>query len=96
MSPTDEQRKEVEAIMDEACKKVKYTVKDEQKIDTGYYIEVDIEPLLMFQNLSDDIEQARSDSKKHLLPGQATSPASPDESTEDTGYEDGGEYGNED
>lgn len=93
ISPSDEQLKELETMMAEACKKVKYTVKDEQKIDTGYYIEVDIEPLLLFQELSDDIEQARSDSKKHLLPGQATSSASSEEDTGGEEYDDGYDEG---
>lgn len=98
ISPSDEQLAELEAVMAEACKLVKYTVKDEQKIDTGYYIEVDIEPLLTFQNMGDSIEQARSDSKKHLLEGQATSAASSEESSDETEYDEGDgydEYGEE-
>lgn len=92
--PSDEQLKEFETVMAEACKLVRYTVKDEQKIDTGYYIEVDVEPLLLFQNLSDSIEKARSDAQKHLLEGQSTSSASSqaDENEgEETEYD---EYGN--
>jgi len=90
--PSDEQLAAFEAIMASAFKLVKYKVKDEQKIDTGYYIEVEIEPLLMFQELNGSIEQARADSKKHLLEGQSAITESSGDEESDTGETDSDYY----
>lgn len=93
--PSEEELKEIESIVRRAYKLSKFTVKEEQKSDTGYYVEVDIQPLLIFKNLSASIEQAREDAENNLLEGQVVSaPESSEESSEDDYYED--EYSDED
>ena len=47
----------LEEILGEALTQARYTVKEEQKVDTGYYIEVEITPILNYQGLEPRLQE---------------------------------------
>lgn len=47
----------LEEILGEALAQARYTVKEEQKVDTGYYIEVEITPILNYQGLEPRLQE---------------------------------------
>lgn len=73
--PSDEQLKELEAVMKSAYALAKYTVKEKQESDKGFYVEVEIQPLTIFRTLAPEIEKAREQAEKEA------SRASSDESS---------------
>lgn len=56
VSPSEEQLQELEVIMRQALCLCKYTVKDERKVESGYYLEVEIASISNFSGRSRDIE----------------------------------------
>lgn len=57
--PDDTQLDELNKVMSEAYKLSRYTVKEKVKSPTGYYIEVDIQPLLAFKESYVSVENLR-------------------------------------
>ena len=52
VSPSDEQLSQLEEVMRQALAQADYTVQDEEKVDTGYTLEVEIDPIVNFSDLS--------------------------------------------
>lgn len=99
LSPSEEQMTRLEGIMSQALRSVRYTVKEEQKVDTGYYIEVEVTPMVNLAGLGDEFKALRTQAQEEA--DAANTPAAtpePDEGDGDgdwgnEGWEDGGEEG---
>ena len=92
ISPTDDQLTQLEDVMRQALLQANYTVKDEQKVEQGYYLEVEITPIVNFSGLESEIDSLREEAQDEAT--QANSePSSQDENSD--GYDDNG-YGYED
>ncbi len=99
ITPSDEQLTQLEEVMRQALLQADYTVKDEQKVDTGYYLEVEIIPIVNFSGLESEIDKLRDKAQDEA--SQAQKEAEEEEensdsydSYDDYGYDDG--YGSED
>lgn len=64
LSPTDDQLREIEVVMKRAFELTKYTVKDERKVDGGYYLEVEVASITNFEDREADMESMKAASQK--------------------------------
>lgn len=88
ISPTDDQLTQLEDVMRQALLQANYTVKDEQKVEQGYYLEVEITPIVNFSGLESEIDSLREEAQDEAT--QANSePSSQDENSD--GYDDNGD-----
>lgn len=96
LSPSEEQLSELQGIMGQALAAAQYTVMDERRIDTGYYIEVEVTPITSLAGLESDLNQLRTQAQDEADAANAASAPTP-APEEDTGGEDewGDEYGEE-
>ena len=88
ISPDEEQLSQLEDVMRQMLAQANYLVKDEQKVETGYYLEVEIDPIVNFSDISDELQKLRNDAKDEA--SQANESSS---SQEEDGYLSGEEYG---
>lgn len=72
--PTDEQMLEIEAFISEAYKLSKYTVQKEVKTETGYSVEIEIQPLTLFSSLKGEFEALRQSAQDGNLSMPGTTP----------------------
>ncbi len=89
ISPSDDQLQELQVIMKQAFSLTKYTVKEERKVETGYYLEVEIASITNFEGRAADIEKLKTEAQNEAA-GIGTRPAA------SSGNEDGGTGENED
>ena len=80
ISPSERQLEELKAIMRQAFALTKYTVKEERKVDSGYYLEVEVAAITNFEGRTADIERLKIEAQDESIG-----------STGGTGSEDGGE-----
>ena len=59
--PSEDQMVKIRDIVRKAYSQVKFTVKDKVATADGYDVDVEIEPLVIFRNLTGDFEQALND-----------------------------------
>lgn len=71
ITPTEKQLEELEAIMKHAYSLTKYTVKDERRVDSGYYLEVEIASITNFEDREADIEKLRLEAKQQAAAANA-------------------------
>lgn len=64
ISPSEDQLKELQGIMGQALLSAKYTVKEEQKIETGYSIEVEVSPITSFAGMEQELAQLRTQAQE--------------------------------
>ncbi len=64
LSPSDEQLAELQIIMTQAFSLTKYTVKDERKTDTGYYLEVEVASITNFAECGTEIEELKEEARQ--------------------------------
>lgn len=60
LSPSEGQLAILREIMSQALTQAKYTVKEEQKTETGYYIEVEVSPIGSFAGLAGTLSDLRT------------------------------------
>lgn len=60
VSPSEEQLSQLEDVMRQALAQAVYTVKDEEKVEGGYHLEVEIDPIVNFSGLESQIAQLRT------------------------------------
>ena len=63
LTPSDAQLDQLEEVMRQAFLQARYTVKDEEKVEEGYYLEVEIDPIVNFSGLEDQVAQLRSEAE---------------------------------
>lgn len=93
LSPNEEQLTELQGIMGQALASAQYTVMDERRIDTGYYIEVEVTPVTSLAGLESDFHQLRTQAQDEADAANAAA-NSPTPAPED-GQEEGDEWGDE-
>lgn len=85
--PSDEQLQELEVVMKQAYALTKYTVKEERKVDTGYYLEVEVAAITNFEGREADIEKLKAAAQAEVSNTNAvpsvSSPSSGEESSLD-------------
>lgn len=95
INPSDEQLAQIEEVMQQMLAQANYLVKDEQKVETGYYLEVEIDPIVNFSGLEDTISQLRTEAEEEATLANSSSSQDEDSYGSDDstyGY-DGGSYG---
>lgn len=75
VSPNEEQLAALHEVMDQALLQAKYTVKEEQKVSTGYYIEVEVTPIASFAGLQSQIAQLRTQAQEEAAEANAPAPS---------------------
>ena len=83
ISPSEEQLSQLEEVMRQALTQADYTVRDEEKVDTGYTLEVEIDPIVNFNDLSSQIEGLRDDAREEAA--QASQEASSQDEEDSSG-----------
>lgn len=91
LSPSDSQLGQLEEVMRQAFLSASYVVKDEEKVESGYYLEVEIDPIVNFSGLEDTISQLRTEAEEEAT--LANSSSSQDEDSYGSGD---GTYGYDD
>lgn len=92
--PNDEQLSRLEEVMRQALVQADYTVKDEEKVESGYTLEVEVDPIVNFSDLEDEIEKLREEAEEEATQAHTQYSSSRDED-EDTDSDSYG-YGDED
>lgn len=88
ISPSDDQLAQLEDVMRQALNQADFTVKDEQKVEGGYYLEVEIVPIVNFRGLESEIDTLREEAQKEATAANSQSSAYEEDSdTSDTGDE---------
>ncbi len=90
-TPTEEQLATLRGIMGQLLLSAQYTVKEEQKVDTGYYIEVEVTPIRSLAGLGGELTNLRADALNEA--NAVNNPPSPTPTGEEEAGEDqeGGE-----
>lgn len=105
VTPSDDQLSQLQEVMSQALAKASYTVQDEVKTETGYTLEIVIDPIVNFSDMGDDIRQLRNQAQDEAT--QANSSASDeedsygsedsyDESSDGDSYDSYDDYGSDD
>ena len=74
VTPSDDQLSQLQEVMSQALAQASYTVQDEVKTETGYTLEIVIDPIVNFSDMGDDIRQLRNQAQDEAT--QANSSAS--------------------
>ena len=71
LAPSKEQLEQLQAVMRQVFAQTKYTVTNHRKVDSGYYLEVEVTPILNFVGRQADLdalkEQAKEEAKSDPL-----------------------------
>ena len=70
--PNEEQLQELQEVMRTVYRQTQYTVKEEQKTDKGYYIEVEIRPIINFQNRTAELAKLKTEAQDEAATGMIT------------------------
>lgn len=81
ISPSESQLSELEAIMRQAFSLTKYTVKEERKVDTGYYLEVEVAAITNFEDCEAQLENLKREVQGITEEPEETEPESGVESS---------------
>ena len=97
ISPSDQQLSQLEEVMRQALLQVDYTVKDEQKVEGGYSLEIEITPIVNFNDLESEIGQLRDEAQEEATQALEEANRQEESSSSDDSYgygdDDGYGYG---
>lgn len=88
LAPTDEQFERIEALVKSAYAESKFTVNTQISTDTGYNIDVEINPITNFTDISEDIEEIIQNAKDSAAKEEYNSHSSSDEDEDSEDEED--------
>ena len=89
VNPSEEQLSQLTEIFSQLLQHAKYTVREEQKVDTGYYIEVEVTPIVNFSDCSAQLEILRQQAQEEADALNTPSPSpEPEEDEGGDGWED--------
>ena len=88
VNPSEEQLSQLTEIFSQLLQHAKYTVREEQKVDTGYYIEVEVTPIVNFSDCSAQLEALE---EADALNTPSPSPEPEEDEDGDGGEDDWGE-----
>lgn len=93
VTPSDDQLSQLQEVMSQALAQASYTVQDEVKTETGYTLEIVIDPIVNFSDMGDDIRQLRNQAQDEAT--QANSSASDEEDSYGDSYDSYDDYGSD-
>lgn len=97
ISPSDQQLSQLEEVMRQALLQADYTVKDEQKVEGGYSLEIEITPIVNFNDLESEIGQLRDEAQEEATQALEEANRQEESSSSDDSYgygdDDGYGYG---
>ena len=97
VSPGEAEMDQLEEVFSQLLTQAQYTVREEQKVDTGYYIEIEVTPITNFADCSAQLEALRAQAQEEASAANAPSPTpSPDPQEDGDGWNDWSEEGGED
>lgn len=83
VSPSEEQLGQLKEIFSQVFSSAQYTVREEQKVETGYYIEIEVTPISNFSDCASQLaalkEQAQQEADAANTPAPTPSPEPEDE-----------------
>lgn len=86
---TEEQQAQLREVFSQVLQQAQYTVREEQKVDTGYYIEVEVTPIVNFSDCSAQLEALRQQAQEEADALNTPSPSpEPEEDEDGDGWED--------
>jgi len=88
LNPSDGQMEQLREIFSGILQQAQYTVREEKKVDTGYYIEVEVAPISNFSNCSAQLQALRSQAQQEADAANASEPEESESSEDDEGGED--------
>lgn len=86
LTPSDEQMAQLREIFSQILQQAQYTVREEQKVDTGYYIEVEVTPIANFSDCAAQLQALRDQAQQEA--DAANAPEPEEEEDEDEEEED--------
>ncbi len=96
LSPTDQQLAGFQDVMSKALLSARYTVQDEQKVDTGYTIQVDVSSISSLCGLQEEFAKLRTQAQEEAAAANSTpAPAEDGDEGEDEDGWDEDAYGEE-
>lgn len=93
ISPSEEQMVKLRQVMQSVYRQARYTVKEERRTEEGYYLEVEVSPIINFRGRSADLEKLKAEAETEA----AAANRPPEESSEEPEEEEEeyDEYGDE-
>lgn len=82
---TEEQQAQLREVFSQVLQQAQYTVREEQKVDTGYYIEVEVTPITNFSDCSAQLQALRDQAQQEA---DAANEAQAEEGEDEDGGED--------
>lgn len=82
ISPSQQQLEELQMVMKQAFALSRYTVKEERKVDGGYYLEVEVYSILNFENKRSEIDRMKEEARQEALQSGGSMTADPGSSPE--------------
>lgn len=99
ITPSDGPMEQLRGIFSELLQQAQYTVREEKKVDTGYYIEVEVAPIANFSDCSTQLQALRSQAQQEADAANAPEPEEDeygsDEDENGEGWEEWGDDGEE-
>lgn len=86
ISPSDQQLSQLEEVMRQALLQADYTVKDEQKVEGGYSLEIEITPIVNFNDLESEIGQLRDEAQEEATQALEEANRQEESSSSDDSY----------
>lgn len=74
VTPSDDQLSQLQEVMSQALAQASYTVQDEVKTETGYTLEIVIDPIVNFSDMGDDIRQLRNQAQDEATQANSAPP----------------------
>ena len=74
VTPSDDQLSQLQEVMSQALAQASYTVQDEVKNETGYTLEIVIDPIVNFSDMGDDIRQLRNQAQYEATQANSAPP----------------------
>ena len=71
---TEEQQAQLREVFSQVLQQAQYTVREEQKVDTGYYIEVEVTPITNFSDCSAQLQALRDQAQQEPEAAAPTPP----------------------
>lgn len=85
---TEEQQAQLREVFSQVLQQAQYTVREEQKVDTGYYIEVEVTPITNFSDCSAQLQALREQAQQEADAANEAQAEEDEEEDDEWGEED--------
>lgn len=87
VSPSEEEQAQLQEVFSQLLSQAQYTVREEQKVDTGYYIEVEVTPISNFSDCAGQLATLREQAQQEADEANAPEPTPSPEPEDEWGWE---------